>query len=141
QVSDLPDELLTIIFRVSDPIASGRRPAKSSVRPHGKPETCRASGGEATIGSHMAAISVEKTIHVLLRIEDHQIVQLLAAARVANRKPKFFRDRDGDSAFRRSIKLRQNDSRYARNLQKLSRLFQPVLAGHRIDNQQRLVRR
>lgn len=39
-----------------------------------------------TVAGRIAFSSIKKTIHVLLRIEDHEIVQLLADARVANWK-------------------------------------------------------
>lgn len=49
--------------------------------------------------------SIKQTIDVLLRIKDHQVVNLFADARIANRQVEFFRDGDGDATFGRAVKL------------------------------------
>jgi hypothetical protein len=47
--------------------------------------------------------SIEQPIHVLLRIENDQIINLLTNAYIPDRQVQFPRDRDGNAAFRGSI--------------------------------------
>ena len=51
------------------------------------------------------------------------------------------RDRDRDAAFRGAVELRQHDAGDAGGLAEELRLLHAVLAGRRVDDEQRLVRR
>src|SRR2546422_499870 len=44
---------------------------------------------------------VEKAVHVLLGIENNEVIKFLANPCIADRQPQFFRDRYRDAAFRR----------------------------------------
>src|SRR5215210_127759 len=84
-------------------------------------------------------MSLKQAIYVKFWIEDNQIVNLLSNSCVAYRQTKLIRDCDRDPTFRSSIKLGQNDAGNARDLEKLSSLFQTVLTGNSIHDQQGLV--
>src|SRR5687768_4073953 len=74
-----------------------------------------------------------------MRIKHYEIVNLLTDTRITDRQVQFVGNRDGNAAFGRSVQFRQHDSGYACDLQKLSRLFEPVLTSDRVDDQQRFM--
>jgi hypothetical protein len=75
------------------------------------------------------------------RIERPEILQLLPDPDELHRQAELVRDRDRDAALRRAVELRQRDARDADRLAEEARLLEAVLAGRRVDDEQRLVRR
>src|SRR5215475_6922293 len=81
----------------------------------------------------------KQPVYVLLRIEHHEVVNLLSDAGVAYRQIEFFGNSDRNTAFGCPVKFSQYDSGNTGNFQKLPRLLQTVLSGYCIDDQQRFV--
>ena len=83
---------------------------------------------------------IEETVHVIFRVEHHQVVDLFADPDVTDREVQLLRDRDRDPTFRGSIQFRQNYPRDICDSQELPRLLESVLSGYRVDYQQCLMR-
>ena len=76
----------------------------------------------------------------IVRVERAQVVETLADADQLHRQAELVGDRDGDPALRRAVELRQRDAGDAGGLAEEARLLEAVLAGGRVDDEERLVR-
>src|ERR1041384_901248 len=72
-------------------------------------------------------------------IERPEVVEPFADADQLDRQAELVGDRDRDSAFRGAVQLRQRDARDLNRLAEEPRLLKAVLAGRRVDHEQRLV--
>ena len=75
------------------------------------------------------------------RVERPEVVDALADTDELHGKAELDGDRDRDTASRAPVQLRERDTRYADGVAEETRLLQAVLAGGRIDDEERLVRR
>ena len=73
------------------------------------------------------------------RVERAQVVEALADPDELHRQAELVGDRNGDTAFGRAVELRQRNASHGNGLREEPRLLERVLAGRRVDNQQRLV--
>src|SRR5256886_10412540 len=74
----------------------------------------------------------------VVRVERAQVVEALADAHELDRQPELVGDRDGDTAARRAVELRQRDARDACGVAEETRLPQAVLSRWRVDDEQGL---
>src|SRR5205085_895714 len=84
--------------------------------------------------------SFKQAVDVLLRVEDDEVVNLLAYSSVSNRKTQLLRDGDGDAALGRAVEFGEHDACDARDSEKLSRLLQTVLARDGVNDEKRFMR-
>src|ERR671936_1147598 len=74
-------------------------------------------------------------------IEWPKIVESLADADQLHRHAELVSDCDGNPSLRRTVELRERDARHLDGLTEEPCLLQAVLAGGRVDHEERLVRR
>src|SRR5688500_7893595 len=82
---------------------------------------------------------VEQTIHVILGVKHHKVVDLLAYSNITDGKVQFLRDRDGDAAFCCAVEFRQDDASDVGNLGELASLFEAILARDGVDDKKGFV--
>ena len=85
-------------------------------------------------------ILIEKAVNVTFGVKHHQVIDLFANADIADRKVKFFCYSDRDTALRSPVKFGQDDSGNIGRFHELPGLFEAVLSGYCVYDQQRLVR-
>ena len=94
---------------------------------------------------HAAALDsrplIKQRIHELVRIEQLQVVDLLADADVFHRDAHLLADRDDDAPLGGAVELGEDDAGAAGRFGKMLRLADAVLAGRGVEHQQAFVRR
>src|SRR5919202_1185941 len=94
-----------------------------------------------TVGRSAGPSSAQQRAREVAGVEGPQVVELLSDADELHRDPELARDRERDAALRGAVELREDDPVHRDDLREELRLAQPVLAGRRVDGEERLVRR
>ena len=103
------------------------------------PDRAAPSGGRASARGIGAGVSRRRTArHERLGVERQQVVDLLPDPDEPDRHPEVVLDREHDPALRGRVELRQHDAGQPDGLVERLRLGEAVLAGRRIEHEERL---
>src|SRR3954451_12526058 len=104
------------------------------------PKTAAATSHQIHASTLLNLSSVQPRPGEVVGVEGPQVLQALADADQLDRDPQLAGDRQGDPALGRPVELDQHDAVDRDRLGEELGLAQPVLAGRRVDSEQRLMR-